>query len=273
MFDTQKSLPLYQYIIGAIVIVAAVATPYFVPIGGILGYLVVYGIPIVVVSLFFGRQLLSRAAKNNKDAFRYGLGFFSSFYLIGVIASAFALMIILQFAPSATSLLEKTNPALDVSPNVAWIMMAVSMLVIGPAEEYLFRGFLFGGLLSVSKGKHWLLMAIISSLIFTSAHGYYALTYTVASPVFFIQLFTFSLAMCLTYYYSGGNLVAMAVVHGLNDAIGFLGVATTSEVARIAQIIFLTIGFAFAIWLLLKKVALKPYPEQEPASATSSVPV
>lgn len=145
------------------------------------------------------------------------------------------------------------------------------MLVIGPAEEYLFRGFLFGGLLSVSKGKHWLLMAVISSLIFTSAHGYYALTYTIVSPVFFIQLFTFSLAMCLTYYYSGGNLVAMAVVHGLNNSIGFLGVATTSEVSRIAQIIFLTIGSVFAVWLLLKKVAIKPYPQQEPANTPESV--
>lgn len=104
MFESQKPLPLYQYIIGAVVIVAAVAAPYFVPLSGVLGYLVVYGLPIVVVSLFFGRQLLSRAAKNNKDAFRYGLGFFSSFYLVGVIASAVALMIILQFDASATSL-------------------------------------------------------------------------------------------------------------------------------------------------------------------------
>ena len=259
MFSTGKPLSLSLYIVGVIVIFLTVYVPYFVPLGTVAGYLVVYGVPIVVVSVIFGKQILSRAAKNNQTAFKQGLGLFSSFYVLGVFLSIVALAIILLFTPSAQQILEKTNPALDVSPMVAWIMIAVSMLVIGPAEEYLFRGFMYGGLLRISKGKYWLPLAVLSSVMFASAHAYYALTYGVASPVFFIQLITFGFAMAVTYQWSGGNLVAISVVHGLNDAIGFLGVATTRQIGLTAQGIFIAVGLFFAIsYVLLKKVRINP---------------
>ena len=259
MFSTGKPLSVSLYLVGVIVIFLTVLVPYFIPLGPIAGYLIVYGIPIVVVSAIFGKQIFSRAGKNNKTAFKLGLGLFSTFYLLGVFLSVVALLIILQFNPSAQQLLEKTNPALNVSPTVAWIMMAVSMLVVGPAEEYLFRGFMYGGMLSISKGRYWLPLAIVSSLMFASAHAYYALTYGVASPVFFIQLVTFGVAMAITYHWSGGNILAPAVVHGLNDAIGFLGVATTKEIALTAQGVFVAVGLTFAIsYILLKKIRINP---------------
>ena len=118
---------------------------------------------------------------------------------------------------------------------------------------------MYGGLLSISKGRHWLPLAVVSSILFASAHAYYALTYGVASPVFFIQLITFGVAMAITYQWSGGNLLAIAVVHGLNDAIGFLGVATTRQIGLAAQGIFIAVGLVFAIsYVLLKKVRINP---------------
>jgi membrane protease YdiL (CAAX protease family) len=259
MFSTGKPLSISLYIVGVIVIFLTVYVQYFIHLGTITGYLVVYGVPVAVVSVIFGKQIFSRAGKNNKTAFQLGSGLFSTFYLLGIFLSVAALMIILQFNPSAQQLLEKTNPALNVSPTVAWILIAVSMLVIGPAEEYLFRGFMYGGLLSISKGRHWLPLAIVSSVMFASAHAYYALTYGVASPVFFIQLITFGVAMAITYQWSGGNLLAPAVVHGLNDAIGFLGVATTRQIGLAAQGIFIAVGLVFAIsYVLLKKVRINP---------------
>jgi membrane protease YdiL (CAAX protease family) len=270
MFNSNKPISLPFYIIGLIVIIIAVSLPYFFEFGQVLGYLIVYGIPIVVVSTFFGKQILSRAAKNRKNGFRYSFGFFSSFFLLGIIVASITLMIILQLYPSALDLIKKTNPALDVNPQVAWIMIAVSMLVIGPAEEYLFRGFIYGGMLSVSKGRFWFPLAIVSSLVFTFVHWYYALTYQVASPIFFIQLFTFGIAMCLTYYYSGGNLLGPAIVHGLNDAIGFLGVATASDTIRLtAQGMFIFVGFVFAIFFVIKKVRMKPFQNQPEITNTS----
>ncbi len=262
-----KTLSKSLYLLGLAVILLAVYLPYFVSLGPVGGYLVVYGVPIAVVSLFFGSQIMNRAAKNNKEAFKLTLGLFSSLYVVGIFLATVVFAVILQFNPSAQQLLEQPNPALDVSPTVAWIMMAVAVLVVGPAEEYLFRGFLFGGLLSISKGRHWFPIAFVSSLVFAFAHGYYAVTYGVASPVFFIQLTMFGIAMCVAYYWSGGNIVALAVVHGLNDAIGFLGVATTRTVGLTAQGIFLAVGLVFAVYVLFKKVRINPTktsPESHP---------
>ena len=160
---------------------------------------------------------------------------------------------------SAQQIIQKTNPALNVSPSVAWILIVVSMLVVGPAEEYLFRGFVYGGMLNISKGKYWLPLAVVSSVMFAAAHGYYAETYQIVSPVFYIELITFGIAMAVAFYWSGGNIVALAVVHGLNDAIGFLGVATSKDYSLAAQGVFIAVcvGFAF-VYVLRKKVIMKP---------------
>ncbi len=255
MWTDEKVLSPILYIIGVVVIFVAVYVQYFVPLGEVEGYLVVYGIPIAIVSLILGRQILQSAAKNNKEAFQKGLGIFSTFYLGGIFLSVIALLVILLFNPTAVDLLQKINPALNVPADVAWIMIVVSLLVISPAEEYLFRGFVYGGLLKLSKGRFWVPLAVLSALLFASAHGYYALTYGVASPVFIIQLISFGVGSAFIYRVTGGNLVAVSVIHGTNDAIGFLGVATTKEVSLIAQGIFVGIGAFVGLYYLL---VLKP---------------
>ena len=155
MFPT-NSLPKKLYLIGVVVIFLAVYSQYFIRYGSITGYLVVYGIPVLVVSLLFGRQLLHRAGKNNKDAAKFGLGLFGVLIVISLLLSIIALAIITHFDPHAANLLNKPNPVLNVPSNVAWLMIPVSILVVGPAEEYLFRGFIYGGLLSISKGRYWI---------------------------------------------------------------------------------------------------------------------
>jgi membrane protease YdiL (CAAX protease family) len=264
MFSTDKSLSKVAYIVGILVIFLTVYVQYFVDFGPIFGYLVVYGVPIVVVILFFGKQLLSRAAKNNKLAFKYGLGLFGALTLLGVFLIIVAFSIILQFDPNALNLLNRPNPVLNVSSNAAWVLIAVSMLVVGPAEEYLFRGFMFGGLLSVSKGKYWIPLAILSSLMFAFVHGYYAITYGVASVLAFIDLATFGVAMCITYYWSKGNILAPAIIHGLYDATGFLGVATIAAVGTISRFVLIGIGVAFAVAYLPKKIRVTPVPNPNP---------
>jgi membrane protease YdiL (CAAX protease family) len=139
----------------------------------------------------------------------------------------------------------------------------VSFLVVGPAEEYLFRGFMYGGLLNITKDKHWLPLAIISSLMFAGVHAYYAVTYGIASSVAFIDLVAFGVAMCVTYYWTGGNILVPAFIHGLYDATGFLGVATTTLIGTIARIILMAIGVAFAIVYLPKKIRLTTAPIQD----------
>ena len=258
MFSTGKTLPKKLYLIGVIVIFVAVYSQYFVKLGQVTGYLVVYGLPVLVVSLLFGKEMLQRATKNNKEAFKLGLGLFGALTALSVFLSIVALLILLRFEPQAIDLLNKPNPVLEVSPNVAWVMIAVSLLVVGPAEEYIFRGFMYGGLLSITKGKHWLPLAIASSFLFAAVHAYYAITYEAASIIPFITIITFSVAMSITYYWSGGNLLVPALIHGLWDATGFLGVATTTEIGLYARGALIFVGVLFAAIFLLKKLLIKP---------------
>ena len=261
-------LPKKFYVIGVIVIFLTVYSQYFVRYGVITGYLVVYGVPVAVATLLFGRQLLSRAAKNNKEAGKYGLSLFGVLTVTGLLLSMIALTIITHFNPHAANLLNKPNPVLNVPQNIAWIMIPVSILVIGPAEEYLFRGFIYGGLLSIFKWKHGIALAAIASAMFAAVHLYYAFTYGVASALPFIELITFGLAMCITYYWSNGNLVVISLIHGAYDATDFLGVATTTQIGQAAQLVMIFVGIALAAVYLPKKILNKtpgnPQPENTP---------
>jgi membrane protease YdiL (CAAX protease family) len=146
--------------------------------------------------------------------------------------------------------------------------------VVGPAEEYLFTAFTYGGLLSISKGKFWLPLAVASSLLFASAHVYYAVTYEVASVIAFITLATFGFAMAATYYWSGGNLLVPALIHGVYDATGFLGVAATMEIGLISRGALIFVGVAFAVFYFLRKVGVKlgaPFKKRPPVPAPPSM--
>jgi uncharacterized protein len=264
MFSAGKPLSKILYIVGIVVIFLAVYSQYFVTLGAVTGYLVVYGIPIVVISLFFGKEIFSRAAKNNKEAVKLGFSLFGALSVIAFLLILVVLAILLQVDPKAVDLLNKPNPVLNVPPNKAWILIVISILVVGPAEEYIFRGFMYGGLLNITKGKHWLPLAIISSLMFAGVHAYYAVTYGVASSLAFIDLVAFGVGMCITYYWTGGNILIPAIIHGLYDATGFLAVATTTTIGTIARLILMAIGIAFAIIYLPKKIRVTPAPITSP---------
>ena len=272
MFSAGKPLPKKLYIIGVVVIFASVYSQYFIKLGTVLEFLVVYGIPVAIISLIFGRKLLQNAGKNNKSAVKFGLGLFGALTVVSIVLSVMALAIILTADPQAADLLSKPNPVLEVTPNVAWIMIAVSFLVVGPAEEYLFRGFMYGGLISISKEKHWLLIAVASSLLFASVHAYYAVTYGIASVVPFISLATFSIAMSITFYWTGGNLLILAFIHGAYDATGFLGVATTENIGLIARSILIVVGIVLAVIYLPKKIRLVTPSPPPPSLSSGAAP-
>jgi len=261
MFSTGKPLSKTLYIIGLVIIFASVYVQYFVSLGTILGYLVVYGIPTAVALTFFGREILKHAAKNNRTAAKLGLGLFGILTVAGTIIAVVVLLIIVQFNPGVQNLLNKPNPVLNVPPAEAWVLIVVSFLVVGPAEEFLFRGFMFGGLLSIFKGKNWLALAFVSSLMFAAVHVYYAVTYEAASVVAFILLASFGFAMCIAYYWSDGNLLVLAMIHGAYDATGFLGVATTTQIGLYARGALIAVGLVFALVYLTKKLLVR-YPDQ-----------
>jgi len=241
------------YLLGLGIIFVASYSQYLVRgLGLFLGELVVYGIPFFAASSFLGLVMIKKAFRPKFVALKFGLAFFGAFTVLGTLAGAAVFYVIATFDPAAVSLLHRPNPVLHIPPEFAWTMVWNSFIIVGPAEEYLFRGFVYGGLLSLFKGRHWVSLAFISSVLFALAHLYYALVYGIASLVQFTDLIAFGMAMAFTYYLSGGNLLVPALIHGAYDATGFIGVATSTDIGMLLRAVMILAGViaSFALFIL-----------------------
>lgn len=215
--------------------------------GPFAGTLIVYGIPVLGASLVSGRSLLHNAFGHTSTALKLGLASFGMFQILGSLVGLIAMYIVSYFYPDADQLLDRDNPILDLPQNLGWFMMVASVVIIGPVEEYLFRGFVYGGLLSLYRRHHWLALAFLSSVFFAVAHLYYGSIYGVASIVAFADLTAFGMAMSFTYYFSGGNLLVPALIHGLYNAGGFLAVAVSPSAGATFRSLMILIGIVVAI--------------------------
>ena len=266
---TKQKLGKTSFIIGLIVILASAYSQYVIPgLNLVSATLLVYGLPILITSLIWGRTIISKAIGHMRTALKYGLGYFGIFTVIGLSAGILIVIILTVFDPAAVNLLHKPNPVLQVSPELAWLMVAFSFLIVGPSEEYLFRGFVYGGLLNVSKGRHWLPLALVSSMFFAGVHLYYAVVYGVASLVQFVDLITFGMAMAATYYVSGGNILVPAMIHGAYDATGYIGVATSSNIGAQLRELMIFIGILVALFVFTRR---KKTSEQEPENQSRTL--
>lgn len=224
--SAEKGIRFWKYAVGLLVIVIGVYSQYIFNIRGLVyGTLVVYILPAIVIFLIDGRRILSKANANFKKAFRYGFGYFGVFSAAGIGLALLLLLILFAFDPQIGGLLNRPNPLLEVTPNLAWIMIGFSFLVVGPFEEFLFRGFIFGELLNILKGRHWVFAAIISSILFSIIHLYYFFAFGIASVIQFSQIIMFGLGLSGAYYKSQGNLLILALIHGAFDATSFLIIA------------------------------------------------
>ncbi len=257
--------------VGLLVILACSYLQYVIPgLDIVTGTLLVYGVPIVIVSLIWGRTIISKALKHMWTAVKYGLGYFGVFTILGLILGILIVFLLTLFDPNALNLLSKPNPVLQVTPQEAWMMIAFSLLIVGPSEEYLFRGFVFGGLLNSFKNRNWLLLALLSSFFFAGVHLYYAVTYGVASLVQFADLITFGMAMAGTYYVSGGNLLIPALIHGTYDATAYVDIATSTNIGLGLRELMLIVGVLVAIFVFGRR---KPAGPAFPESSLSFVRV
>jgi membrane protease YdiL (CAAX protease family) len=255
---TARPITRKGYLVGLIILFGAAYSQYFVGgLGHVWAFIVVYGIPILATGLLRGRTIVGKALSRNYDAVRFGLSFFGVFSILGTALSLVLLYVIVSLDPRAAGLLNRPNPVLNVSPEFAWVMVLGSLLVVGPAEEFLFRGFVFGGLLSIFKGRHWISLALVSSILFAGVHLYYAIVYGVASAIQFTDIVTFGLGMAFTYYLSGGNLLIPAFLHGAYDATGFIGVAVSPELGIVLRWSMMLIGGLVAITLFIQTLRVR----------------
>ncbi|MEM3403112.1 MAG: type II CAAX endopeptidase family protein [Nitrososphaeria archaeon] len=215
-----------KYAAGVILILLGIYSQYLFNMRGLIyGTLVVYVLPSFIIYLLDGKRILSNSFKNLKTALRFGLGYFGIFSVAGLALAFFLLAVLFAFNPEIMDMITKPNPLLDITPDLAMAMVWFSFIVVGPFEEFLFRGFVFGGLADILKGKHWIYSALASSLIFSIIHLYYLFVFGIASIIQFSQITLFSLGMCGAYYKSGGNLIIPALIHGAYDATSFLIIA------------------------------------------------
>lgn len=221
--------PLGRYVAGVVITVAAILSQYFVPqtlpaaqvlYGNLPGdILVVYGLPIVAFAALVGGGPLRDFAHRMGLASVEGLRWYGLLSLLS-LAVLFALVVVyLAVDPSALGLLNRPNPALEQARGNPWFFVGFSFAV-GAIEETIFRGWIFG--YWRDRPGSWVVAASWTSVVFAGVHAYYAATYLQAAPLIFPGLFLLGFAFAATYRYSGGNLVVVALLHGLHDALAFL---------------------------------------------------
>jgi len=245
-----KSISTFDYFLGLIVIFGGVYSQYIIHgLGVVPQLLLVYGIPVLVISLILGKSIWRKAFKNTSKGLSFGIAYFGVFVVLSYLAVVALIAIISLYYPQALMPLGKSLPFLEIPSGFAWIMIAVSILIIGPAEEYLFRGFVFGGMLRIFGSSHWVTWAFASSVLFALAHLYYFFIFGLVSLIFFIDIVAVGMALAFAYYLSRGNLVAPALIHGFFDATDFLNIATGTYIGLLLRLLMAVVGIFFAIYL------------------------
>ncbi len=79
------------------------------------------------------------------------------------------------------------------------------------------------------------------------------LVYGAASVIQFTDLVAFGMAIAAEYYFSGGNVLVPAIIHGVYDAVGFLGVAISPGVAAMLRGLMILIGLLVALALFIQR--------------------
>ena len=222
------------YVLAAAVTVAAVLSQYVVPqnvpaaqgiYGSLLGgFFIVYGLPILAFAGLVGVAPLRPFARRMGRATWEGLRWYGHLSLLGLFVSFVLVILYTAFDPAALTLLQKPNPVIEEARGNPWLYVGLSFLV-GALEEVIFRGWLFG-FWRDRPGVSWVTHATWTSLVFAGVHLYYAQTYGPASPFVYPTLFLLGFAFAATYQASGGNLVVVILLHGLNDAAGFLSIVS-----------------------------------------------
>jgi membrane protease YdiL (CAAX protease family) len=221
------SIPAYA--IGVAITGLAILSQYFVPQSipaalalyqNFFGDLaVVYGIPVLALSLLIGKRPLRHYADRMASAAVWSVGWYGLMSLLALFVTFIIVVVYLVVDPAALQLLSRQSPVVQSAQSDPWFWIGFSF-VIGFVEETIFRGWIFGYWLSRGTVS-WFGPAIGTSVFFAGVHLYYGTTYGVASPIIFPTLFLEGFAFAAAMKSSGGNVVVIAIVHGVNDALAF----------------------------------------------------
>lgn len=252
----KPALSKLAYFLGLAVIFSVIFSQYFFPLHNIYrSFIVIYGVPIVFITIISGFVILKKAFRNNLVAIQWGLASWGVALSASYVLDLIILNLLLNLNPDSLVSLNKPTPFAHLGPSL-WIMILLSFVVIGPAEEYIFRGFVFGGALRTFPKRHWFVLALLSSALFAFVHFYYFLNFGLASSVIIPDIFAIGLALSIAYYFSGGNLLVPILLHALFDSFGFLSLATSSDIGDNLRLLLIGAGILTAIYLIDKQSSL-----------------
>ena len=139
--------------------------------------------------------------------------------------------------------------------GITTVMAVLSFLLVGVAEEIVFRGFLFNGM---RKSGSLTAAVIVSAVTFGMGHIVNLLTGQATGETLVQVIFAVAWGFLLTFaYLKGGSLLPCIAIHGLIDA--FSVFARDNEAASWAYIIA-TVAVAAVYCLYLRK---QPTPTAE----------
>ncbi|MCX8188996.1 MAG: CPBP family intramembrane metalloprotease [Nitrososphaeria archaeon] len=250
-----RKIDAVKYLIGATFIIACITSQYIFNVRDFLHQIIlVYVIPSTIILFLDGKRIISNSYKNMRIAVKYGLGYFGIFSATGFGLAFILIVTIFALDPSSQQIINRPNPLLNISPDFAWYMIFFSFIIVGPFEEFIFRGFMFGALKDILEKFHWTYSALISSFIFTIIHFYYYIIFGNIALIQFTQLFMFSIGMCGAYYKSGGNLIIPALLHGAFDATSFLMIAIPNFLIGLnLKILLILVGIFVGIFYVVGK--------------------
>jgi membrane protease YdiL (CAAX protease family) len=258
-----------RYFVAVAVTVVAIVSQYFLPqnVPALLpiytslpgDLFVVYGIPVIAFALLVGAGPLRSWSARMGTASVDGLAFYAAATIATLAVLAVMVVVYEALDPSALQFLSRQNPALTQAAGNPWFWVGFSF-VIGGFEETIFRGWIFG--FWRNRVANWVGPAIGTSALFAAVHLYYGTTYGPAAPLIFPGLFLLGFAFAATYQTSGGNLLVIALLHGLFDASAFLTLVNTGA-GLLVRYVPVLIGLVLLLVRFLVKdrgSALPPLP-------------
>ncbi len=216
------------YAVASGLLVAGILSQYLVPPAWVLpgwggffeGLFLAYGIGAIGFLVLVGIAPLRNYFRHNRAGAREGFRWYGILGVLSFVLVIGMTLVYLAVDPRFEDLINKSTSVAEAGASDPYFYMLFS-LPVGFIEEALFRGWLFGGVLTLDGTSRWRGHALWTTLVFTGVHVYYGQTYLEVSPLFYVQIFLLGLAFAIAYYKSGGNLLVVALLHASFDVISF----------------------------------------------------
>lgn len=214
-----------------------------------------------------GGSLLEEYGRNAGDSLRLSWGYFGISLFVSAIVGGIILAFIVGFEglDSITHYQYPSNPIRANNLTQTLELVALSLVVVGPAEETIFRGASYGLMLDHYHWTKWRRLNLIQALGFGLAHLYYLYTLGPLGVVALAEIVGMGYGLGWAYYKCGGSLAGPIIVHGLWDGSSFLLLYPATSVLGGALkalffilVVYSIVGIALRGRGLRKNLAQKP---------------